>query len=96
MAGFHRRSFAAAAVGSVFCTWGWNAGSSRRGRSISKIVFVELDKWKIKTKKVKLRETSTFGNHLLKNEFGERRLPRSGGWRVSQRRSRVLRFREVK
>ena len=36
------------------------------------------------------------GVNQYKNEFGERRPPRSGGWRLSRSRSRVLRFREVK
>ena len=39
---------------------------------------------KKKARKVILREYSTLGNNFLKNEFGERRPPRSGGWRMSQ------------
>ena len=56
--------------------------------------FVKLEKLEIryqknKSAKSKKREHSTLGNYLLKYEFGERRPPHSGGWRVSRRRSRV-------
>ena len=41
--------------------------------------------------------SSTRKLHIEKRDCGgERRPPRSGGWRVSRRRGRVFRFREVK
>ena len=42
-----------------------------------------------KSIKSNTREYSTLGNNFMKNEFGERRPPRSGGWQESRRRSRV-------
>ena len=62
----------------------------RQIRKIRKKVF------KTKSAKSNTGEYSTLGNYLLKNEFGERRPARSGGWRMSRRLSRVLRFREMK
>ena len=82
MANLHQRHDSAAEDGSVFLHAGeCRAGPSRRGRRFQKIVFVVLDisKVKIEVKKVILREHSTLGNYLLKNEFGKRRPPRSGG-----------------
>ena len=48
-----------------------------------KIVFVKLD-----TRQNK-KESQKINTQKVQNEFDERRPPRSGGWRVSRRLSRV-------
>ena len=84
MASLHQRSFAE--VGSVF-----SLGFGMPGRAVgiegsSKTVFVKLDNLQNKKRKPKKEYSeSTVLSEItfLKNEFGERRPPRSGCWRVT-------------